>query len=124
MFPSVLRRESAITVGLLEAIAVYEIYAHHMPQTVDLRNAAPHNSDAESSRRQAAFESAGLLVLVFAMTRDLNAFILGGVATIAVDMSYKHANGLNPATGKLDASGGGQSISNVYPLDNYDADAG
>ena len=118
-----MRRENAATVGLLEALGVYAIYNLHMPASADLRGAPAHNTDAESSRKQAAWESGALLLAVAAITKDMNAFIIGGIALVAIDMSYKHANAVNPATGKADVANGGQSISNVYPLDNYDADA-
>lgn len=119
MITSVLRRESAPVVGLLEAIAVYEIYNHAMPSTADIRGVAQHNPDIETTRKHAAIESVVLLGVVFAVTRDFNAFIIGGVATILVDMSFKHANAVSPATGRADTSAGAM-ISNVYPLPDYD----
>lgn len=123
MIQSVLRRENAVTVGLLQAVGVYLIYQHQLPTAADVRTASPHNEDVESSRKQAAWESAALLGVVFAMTRDLNAFILGGIALIGIDSSYKHSNAVNPATGRADISSGGQAISSVYPLADYDDSA-
>lgn len=116
---SILRRENAVTVGLLTAVAEYLIYQHELPSNADVRGAAPHNTDVEAARKQAAWESAALLGAVFLVTRDLNAFIIGGIALVGVDASYKHANAVNPSTGKADMGTSGQSISNVYPLPDY-----
>lgn len=110
MLTSILKRESAVTVGIAEAVAIYLIYQHQLPSNADTRSISPHNSDIESSRKQAAWESAALLGVVFLISRDLNAFIIGGIALLGVDTSYKHANAVNPASGKADMSGGNQSI--------------
>lgn len=117
---STLRRESAPVVGLLSALGTYAIYAHQLPQNADLRATPAHNDDAEAARKQAAIESTVLLGIIFAVTRDFNAFIIGGVATLLIDSSYKHANAVNPGTGRVDMSSGGKSITNVYPLADYD----
>lgn len=121
MIQSVLRRENAVTVGLLEAVAIYLIYQHEMPTAADVRTVAPHNEDLESSRKQAAWMSAALIGATFAITRDLNAFILGGIAMLGIDMSYKHSNAVNPATGRAEVGNGGQSL---YGMPSYnDTDA-
>lgn len=121
MIPSVLRRENAVTVGILEAIGIYLIYNAHLPAHADVRTVPAFNDDIESSRKTAAIESAALIGLVFAMTRDLNALIIGGVAMIGVDWSYKQSNAVNPATGKMDVAT--QTIApNVYPLPDYTED--
>lgn len=127
MLKSILKPESAVTTGVLEAIGIYLIYNHSMPSVIDLRSAPAHDETAESTRHTAAIESAILIGAVFALTRDFNAFIIGGVALIAVDAKYKHANAVNPGTGKMDMSGSGQSVapqlSSAYSLPAYDSDA-
>lgn len=121
---SILRRENAATVGILEAVAIYLIYQHQLPANADVRSAAPHNDDVEATRRQAAWESAALLGLIFLTTRDLNAFIIGGIALIGIDSSYKHANAVHPMTGRVDVNVGGQSVmGDVHSLPDYNDDA-
>lgn len=119
---SVLRRESAPVVGLLQAIAVYAIYNHALPSTGDTMSLSPENNTVEMARKHAAIESVVLLGTVFAITRDFNAFIIGGVATLLVDMSFKHANMVNPSTGRT--PGPTRAVSNVYPLEDYTDDVG
>lgn len=127
MLKSILKPESAVTTGVLEAIGIYLIYNHTMPSVIDLKSAPAHDTTAESTRRTAAIESAILLGAVFAITRDFNAFIIGGIALIAVDSKYKHANAVNPQTGKADMSNSGQSaapqLEQAYSLPAYENDS-
>lgn len=122
-FLSRLRPESAVTVGLGTAAGVYAIYSQALPNMTDVRMTDPHNEHVESQRKAAAYKSAALVLGVFAITRDLNAFIISGGALVGIDYMYKHANGIHPQTGKLDATRGGESIApslaESYPLPDY-----
>lgn len=126
MLKSVLKPESAVTTGILEAIGIYLIYNGSMPSLIDLKSAPQHDSTAESTRKTAAIESAALLGIVFAITRDFNAFIIGGVAMVGIDFMFKHGNAVNPQTGKMDTSGSGQSVApsleTGYSLPAYESD--
>lgn len=113
---SSLKRDSAAMVGVLEALGIYLIYQHALPSAADTRSLPAHNNDIEVSRKHAAYESAGLLGVVFLVTHDLNAFIIGGIALVGIDSVYKHANSVNPATGRADGSShSGQTISSSGP---------
>ena len=127
---SVLKPDSSVTVGLAEAAAVYVIYTSALPNHADIRSAPAHNTDIESARKAAAWKSAALLGFVFLLTQDLNSFLIGGLALGGIDYMTKHANGTNPATGKLDT--GGASITSApaqagneqaFPMPSYQ-DAG
>ena len=128
MFKSILKPESAVTTGVLEAIGVYLIYHKVAPSMADVHASPSNDSTVEATRKKAAIESAVLLGTVFAITRDLNAFIIGGVAMLAIDYSYKHGNAVNPATGKMDTGNSGQSVSptlaTAYPVASYDEESG
>lgn len=127
MFPSNLKPDSATIVGVLTAGGVYAIYNQSMPNVTDLRTAMPHNEDAEKARKHSAIASALLIGAVFVVARDLNSYIISGVALVAIDAMYKHANAVHPATGKIDASGDGQTIApglaQAYPVPEYSTDA-
>lgn len=112
----------ATLVGAVTALGVYAIYNQGMPNITDLRSVAPHNEDAEKARKHSALVSAALIGGVFLVARDINSYIISGIALIAIDSAYKHANAVNPGTGKVATDNSGQSISNVYPLPEY-ADA-
>jgi hypothetical protein len=123
---SVLKPPESITVGLAEVGAVYVIYQSALPNHADIRSAPAHNTDIEAARKKAAWTSAGVLGFVYLLTRDLNSFLLGGLALGGIDFLTKHANGINPATGALAvgmAGGavqdGGDGNSAAYPLPDY-----
>ena len=118
---SVLKPDSSVTIGLAEAAAVYVIYQSVLPNHADIRSAKPHNADIESARKAAAWKSAAVLGFVFLLTQDVNSFLIGGLALSGIDYMTKHANGVNPATGKLDS--GGASITSA-PAGTAAADAG
>lgn len=113
--------DSATMVGLLTAAGVYLIYTNATPNLTDLRAAPPHDKDAESTRKQAAWVSAALVAGVFLIARDLNSYIISGAALVAIDYMFKHGNGINPGTGKLDTRPDtvAPSLSTAYPMPDY-----
>lgn len=110
MMKSMLTPEGGVTVGVLTAVGVYLIYENALPNLADIRVAQPHDNDIEQSRKHAAWKSAALVGLVFLVARDLNSYVISGAALVGIDYMHKHANAVNPATGKMDASGGGLSV--------------
>lgn len=124
MLKSILKPESGVAVGVITSIGVYEIYNSAMPSATSVRNAQPHDTDVEGTRKNAAIHAAILVVGVFLLTRDLNAFIISGGSAVAMDYMYKHNNGIDPGTGKLDTSSKGASIAPgtataLQPLPDY-----
>jgi hypothetical protein len=122
MFKSLLKTpDNGVMIGLAEAAAVYVIYQSALPSHVDIRSAAPHDGDVESARKAAAWKSAAILGVVFLVTHDLNAFLVGGAALAGIDLMVKHANAVNPATGKLTPGSAVSSADNVgaFPLPDY-----
>lgn len=105
-FKSALKPDSAVMVGLASGAVIAAIYQTSVPNMADIRTASPHNSDVEAARKRAAYKSAGLLGLIFLMTRDVNSFLIGGMMLGAIDLHVKHANAVHPATGKIAPAGG------------------
>lgn len=118
---SVLKPDSSVMTGLAEAAAVYVIYQSMLPNHADIRSAPPHNTDVESARKAAAWKSAAVLGFIFLLTQDLNSFLIGGLALAGIDYSVKHANGINPSTGKLDGATITQPPGNeqAFPMPAY-----
>jgi hypothetical protein len=110
MLKSVLKPESSITIGLAEVAAVYAIYQTSLPNHADIQSAKPHDNTIESARKKAAWKSASVLGFVFLLTRDVNSFLLGGLALAGIDFMVKHSNGVNPMTGKLAYAPAGSSV--------------
>jgi hypothetical protein len=106
---SVLKPEGSITIGIAEIAAVGLIYQSALPSHADIAAAPPHDAVIETARKKAAWKSAAVIGFVFLLSRDLNSFLLGGLALGGFDIMAKHANGVNPATNKL-ATAPGSSI--------------
>lgn len=121
-----LRPDSAVVTGLLTAAGVYLIYNNALPTATDIRAAMPNNNDVVGARKMAAWKSAALIGVVFLVARDMNSYVISGGALIGIDYMYKHANGVHPMTGKLDTSGGGESIApglaTAMPMPDYSSD--
>lgn len=110
---SILKPDNSVLLGIAEAAAIYTIYSAALPNHADIRSAPPHDATIESTRKGAAWKSASILGFVFLLTQDLNSFLIGGLALAGIDYMTKHANGVNPATGKLATSAPGSSITGV-----------
>jgi len=115
---------SGVALGLGTGIAVYLIYGAALPAHADMRAyGSPNDSNLESARHAAAVKSAGLIGLIFLLTRDVNTFIVSGAALTGIDYMAKHSNAINPSTGKLSsaADGAADSVapSNVYSMPEY-----
>lgn len=124
-----LKPDSATTVGILTAAGVFLIYNNAMPNMTDLRMAPAHNPDVETARKHAAWMSAGLVGIVFLVARDFNSYIISGAALVGIDYLYKHNNGTNPGTGKLDVNTSGSIAPSMaeassYPMPDYAGDTG
>jgi hypothetical protein len=113
--------DSATMVGLLTAAGVYLIYTNATPNLTDLRAAPAHDKDAEATRKAAAWKSAALVAVVFLVARDLNSYIISGAALVGIDYMFKHQNGVNPGTGKVDTQSDtvAPSLSQAYPMPDY-----
>ena len=98
-----LQPDTATSVGILTAVGVYLIYNNALPSMADVRMAGPNDEAVESARKGAAWKSAALITVVFLVARDLNSYIISGVALVGIDYMYKHHNAIESSTGKLDA---------------------
>lgn len=119
--------DSGTMVGLLTAAGVYLIYNNALPNAADIRVSQPHDQDVETERKHAAWKSVALVGIVFLVSRDLNSYIISGASLVGIDLMYKHANAVHPATGKIDTtSSDGSSIapslSGAYPMPDYSQD--
>jgi hypothetical protein len=119
---SILKPDSSVMAGLAEAAAVYVIYQSALPNHADIRSAPANDATIESARKGAAWKAAGLLGFVFLITQDLNSFLIGGLALGGIDYMTKHANGVNPSTGKLTGTppaGTAAGNETAFPLPDY-----
>lgn len=114
--------DSATTVGVLTAAGVYLIYNNALPSIADVRTAASHDDDVDTARKHAAIMSVVIIGGVFLISRDVNSYIISGAALVGLDLMYKHANAINPGTGRVDVLGSGDGIpdNTLHPIPDYD----
>lgn len=110
-----------VGIGAVDAF----IFANHLPNMADVRSAKPQNSDIDTTRRQATTACVAVNGLVSVMTGSWDVFLIGGVVTLALSYLYAHANSIDPATGKMEASNQAppapdQDNASGFPLPDYD----
>jgi hypothetical protein len=97
---SVLKPEQSLGVGLATATMVYAIYNNATPPIVDIRVAKPGDRDIDASRKMAAWTSAFFVSALSLITKDTTIFSIGAFTIVGLDWWHRHANEVNPATGK------------------------
>jgi hypothetical protein len=110
-----------VEVGVLLAVGNLLIYQHFMPPITDVKVSDQFNPFVESSERTALLVATAFSAIVAGGIRSWDAFLVAGVAIVAIDFSYKHANAVNPDTGTM-AAPGGQTMdtTSVHPLPDYE----
>lgn len=110
----------AVELGVLIGLVDTVVFLHYMPPASDIKTFPPNNQDIESSERTALLVSTAFTLLVAGFAKSWDTFIVGGAIIVATDFAFKHANAVNPSTGKMtgntDATGG---MDNVHPLPDY-----
>ena len=97
---SLLKPEISIPAALALGVAVYGIFQVNLPNVTEVRAADMNDPLVESSERAATWESAGLVATISLIAKDPTIFMIGGAFTIALAWKYRHANQVNPMTGK------------------------
>lgn len=108
-----LKPDVSMSVALATGTLVFGIYQVITPSTADIRTVEPGNRDVEASERQATWTAAVAVAGISLITKDPNPFIVGGALVIAMAWSKRHANFVNPLTGR--ASGDGLDLSDLIP---------
>jgi hypothetical protein len=111
------RTGHGVEVGVLLGLADVYIFNHFMGASItDLLDANPLNDTAERGEREALYFCLALNIGVSVILKSYEAFIVSGVTLIGVDFMTKHANAVNPATGRMTQ---GQQVSgSLGPADH------
>jgi hypothetical protein len=108
-----------LATGVMVAIVDVLIWRHYVPNVCDVRTATPYNTDVEAAERM-ALTAGTIFTLVAAMyAHSMEVFALGGLVLVALDMSTKHANAVNPDTGKMNAASQTNDLSDSFPMPDY-----
>jgi hypothetical protein len=106
-----------LTIGILTGAVDALIWTHFMPSVADIKEVAQFNGNIEQTERTALIAATAFTLLTAGFARSARVFAIGGVVILALDFATKHANTVNPQTGKMAQPGEGQATS--YPMPDY-----
>lgn len=95
-----LKPEVSIPTAAGVAVLVYAIHQNATPTIADVRAARPDNADLQAAERSATWLSAGVVAGISLIAKDPTIFVIGGAAVIGMAWWTRHADLVNPATGK------------------------
>lgn len=109
-----LKPDVSLSVALATGTLVYAIYTNATPSIADIRSVDQNNIDIAASERQATWTAAAAVAGISLVSQDPGPFIFGGLMVIVMAWAHRHANLVNPLTGK--ALGDGISMSDILPM--------
>jgi hypothetical protein len=98
-----MKPEVSIAMGLAVGALVGMIYQHAMPSLVDHRVGDPEDDTARKAERTAAVTSAAIVIGTALVAKDPTVFVIGGSVLIGFSLWHKHANLVQPLTGRATA---------------------
>jgi hypothetical protein len=110
-----------VLIGAVIAVADVLVYKHFVgPSIADIRTADSMNSDLEKAERTGLIAGSVFTLVVAGLARSATVFAIGGITLVALDFATKHANAVNPNTGKMESTmTSGEST--TYPMPDYGA---
>lgn len=117
-FKSILKPENSIVSGIATAGAVWSIYQLDLGSVAEVHLTEANNQALESSRKKAGYTSFLFVSAISLLTKDANIAFLGFATVIAMEIHYRHAIMVNPATNTVQSPNEQvyQQASNVVPL--------
>jgi hypothetical protein len=109
----------AVELGVLVGLVNTVIFLHFMPPVSDIKTVPQNNPDIESSERTALMVTTAFTLLVAGFARSWDTFLVGGAVIVGTDFAFKHANAVNPTTGKMTTQPENAGLDNVHPLPDY-----
>lgn len=100
-----MKAEASLGMGLAVGVLVFGIYQHTMPSLIDHRAGDPGDVNAASAERAATWTAAAVVAGVSLLAKDPTVFVVGGAFVIALSFFHRHANLVNPTTGRATAPG-------------------
>lgn len=106
-----------LTAGILVGAVDALIWTHFMPPIADIKEVAQFNGNIESTERTALVATSAFTLVTAGFARSAKVFAIGGLVILALDFATKHANAVNPATGKMATPD--SSYATSYPMPDY-----
>lgn len=91
----------SVGTGLGVIGVVYAVHSNAMPPKAVQNATNAYDPNLENARKQAAIMSIGVVSAISLLTKDVNIFILGGAAAIALDWFSRYCIARHPATGQI-----------------------
>lgn len=88
--------------GLATAGTVFAVYQLNVGSVATAQATDANHPVLESSRKKAGYTSLAVVGGLSLITKDVNLFILGCGAIIAMEIIYRHGIMANPLTGKME----------------------
>lgn len=95
--------EASLGIALATGVLVWSIYSHALPSLVDHRVADRDDDAAERAERTATWTAAGTVSMISLIARDPTVFVIGGAMVVALSFWHRHANLVDPMTGRATA---------------------
>jgi len=95
-----LKPEVSLTVALATGTLVFAIYQNATPTLADIRSADQFNGDLAGAERQASWTAAAAVAGISLVSKDPGPFVVGGAMIVALAWAHRHANMVNPLTGR------------------------
>lgn len=109
-----------LLVGVVVAAVDVGIYRHFVPSVSDIRTADAFNGDIEHAERTGLIVGSVFTLVVAGLAQSMKVFAVGGITLVALDFAIKHANAIDPSTGKMAGTIDSQE-STTYPMPDYGA---
>lgn len=101
LWNSILKPDQSVITALAVAGGVIAVYNTNLPTMVEIHAAPAHNDAVYNSMKKAKWTSAALVTGAYLLTRDANVFVAGGLTFVAIEWMFRHANAVDPNTGKM-----------------------
>lgn len=112
-----LKPEVSLSVAAAVGVLVWSIYGHAVPNLVDHRVGDVDDDNARAAERTATWTAAGVVAGVSLLTKDPTVFVVGGSMVVVLSFWHRHANMVNPLTGRATAP-----AAMTVPADNVEPD--
>jgi hypothetical protein len=97
------KAETSLALGMALGVMVWGIYQHAMPSLVDHRVGDPDDLNAGKAERVATWTAAGVVIGMSALAEDWTVFAVGAASVVTLSLWHRHANMVNPLTGRATA---------------------
>lgn len=90
--------EGKMGLSLTTAVLVYGIYQLQLPPAVDVRTVEAGDADVQSAERAATWTALAAVSGIALVSKAPEVFVIGGIMTVALAWTYRHADQVNPLT--------------------------